>query len=60
MIAADRDGLAVGRVIRIGNVPFTIVGEMNSKGMSVGGSDYDDVVLIPYTSAMKRLLGVTS
>ena len=53
-------GIAVGQTLRIGNVPFTIVGELNSKGMSVGGSDYDDAVLIPYTSAMKRLLGVTS
>ncbi len=53
-------GVAVGQTVRIGNVPFTIVGELNSKGMSVGGSDYDDTVLIPYTSAMKRLLGATS
>jgi putative ABC transport system permease protein len=53
-------GIAVGQIMRIGNVPFMIVGELNPKGMSVGGSDYDDAVLIPYTSAMKRLLGVTS
>lgn len=53
-------GTAVGQVIRVGNVPFTIVGELNPKGMSVGGSDYDDCLIVPYTSAMKRLFGLTS
>ena len=53
-------GIAVGQVVRVGNVPFTIVGELNSKGTSVGGSDYDDCLLVPYTSAMKRLFGMTS
>jgi putative ABC transport system permease protein len=52
-------GVAVGQVVRVGNVPFTIVGELNPKGMSVGGSDYDDCLLVPYTSAMKRLFGLT-
>ena len=53
-------GIAVGQIVRVGNVPFVIVGELNPKGMSVGGTDYDDAVLVPYTSAMKRLIGVTS
>jgi putative ABC transport system permease protein len=51
---------AVGQVVRVGNVPFVIVGELNPKGMSIGGSDYDDCLIVPYTSAMKRLLGITS
>ncbi|MDW8310196.1 MAG: ABC transporter permease [Verrucomicrobiales bacterium] len=51
---------AVGQVVRVGNVPFVIVGELQPKGMSLGGSDYDDCLIVPYTSAMKRLLGVTS
>jgi putative ABC transport system permease protein len=41
-------------------VPFVVVGELNPKGTSIGGSDYDDCLIVPYTSAMKRLLGVTS
>ena len=53
-------GNAVGQIVRIGSVPFIIVGELNPKGMSVGGTDYDDALLVPYTSAMKRLLGVTT
>ncbi len=51
---------AVGQVVRVGNVPFVVVGELNPKGTSIGGSDYDDCLIVPYTSAMKRLLGVTS
>jgi putative ABC transport system permease protein len=51
---------AVGQVVRVGHVPFVVVGELNPKGTSIGGSDYDDCLIVPYTSAMKRLLGVTS
>ena len=54
------DSSGVGQIIRIKNVPFTIVGELAPKGLSVMGSDQDDVIVIPYTSAMKRLSGVTS
>jgi putative ABC transport system permease protein len=50
----------VGQIVRIRNAPFTIVGLLVRKGMSMSGSDEDDVLLIPYTSAMKRLTGDTS
>ncbi len=50
----------VGQSVRIGNAPFTIVGLLAPKGMSMFGSDQDDVILVPYTSAMKRLSGGTS
>jgi len=49
----------VGQIIRIKNAPFTIVGELVSKGTSLMGSDQDDVVIVPYTSAMVRLTGDT-
>jgi putative ABC transport system permease protein len=49
----------VGKIIRIKSAPFMIVGLLGSKGMSMMGSDQDDVVLVPYTSAMKRLTGAT-
>jgi putative ABC transport system permease protein len=51
---------AVGQIIRIKSAPFMIVGILKAKGMSMMGSDQDDVVIVPYTSAMKRLLGVTT
>ncbi|MGE3313067.1 MAG: ABC transporter permease [Limisphaerales bacterium] len=49
----------VGEVIRMKNVPFTIVGWLASKGANAFGSDQDDIILVPYTSAMKRLSGDT-
>ncbi len=53
------DESPVGQIIRIKNAPFRIVGELAPKGLSVMGSDQDDVVLVPYTSSMKRLGGGT-
>ncbi|HOK77126.1 MAG TPA: ABC transporter permease [Verrucomicrobiota bacterium] len=50
----------VGQIIRIKSAPFTVIGALSSKGMSMMGSDQDDVVLVPYTSAMRRLTGATT
>jgi len=50
----------LGQILRVKHVPFTIVGVLASKGLSVMGQDQDDVVIMPYTSAMKRLMGVTN
>jgi putative ABC transport system permease protein len=49
-------GNAVGQMARIKNVPFRIVGVLEKKGGSMMG-DQDDVVVVPYTTAMKRLTG---
>src|SRR6266404_4427206 len=49
----------VGKVIRIRNVPMTVLGVLKTKGASMFGSDQDDTVIMPYTTAMKRLAGVT-
>jgi putative ABC transport system permease protein len=48
----------VGRMVRIGIHPFTVVGVLAPKGQSSGGDDQDDAVFIPYTTAQKRLMGV--
>ncbi len=50
----------LGQILRIKSAPFIIVGVLQPKGMSMMGSDQDDVVVIPYTSAMKRLFGLTT
>ncbi len=50
----------VGKIIRIKNVPMKVLGVLKSKGVSMFGSDQDDVVLMPYTTAMKRFAGVTT
>ncbi len=47
------------QTVRIKNVPFTIVGILNSKGQSMMGQDQDDVIMVPLSTARDRLLGVT-
>jgi len=53
------DDSPVGQILRVRNVPFVITGVLSSKGLSVMGSDQDDVIVMPYTSAMKRVTGAT-
>ncbi len=47
----------VGQIVRVKNAPFRIVGILSTKGTDMWGRDQDDVLLLPYTSAMKRLTG---
>src|SRR5512133_2043901 len=47
----------VGQVVRINNVPFSIVGVLGKKGQSPVGQDYDDVVLVPVTTFQQRIQG---
>lgn len=49
----------VGQIVRIKNAPFTVVGWLEAKGSGSFGQDQDDVLLVPYTSVMKRLSGDT-
>jgi putative ABC transport system permease protein len=50
----------IGQILRIKNVPFTITGVLAPKGLSPQGVDQDDIVVMPFTSAMKRVLGGTT
>jgi putative ABC transport system permease protein len=50
----------VGQTLRIRNLPFRILGVLDVKGYSLFGSDQDDVVIIPYTSHMRRVSRRTS
>ena len=47
----------IGTTIRVTNIPFTVIGVLESKGSSSMGADQDDIVLIPYTTAMERVEG---
>ncbi|MDR1859120.1 MAG: ABC transporter permease [Treponema sp.] len=49
---ADR---ALSGQIRIGTVYFTVIGLLESKGASFGGSDQDDIIIVPLDTAMTRL-----
>ncbi len=51
------DSEAVGQAVRLGHVPFTVVGVLEAKGQAASGNDQDDVVLVPYTTAQARLSG---
>jgi putative ABC transport system permease protein len=48
----------VGQVIRIRNVPFTVIGVLDRKGQNSWGQDQDDMVFIPLSTAKKRVMGV--
>ncbi len=49
----------MGQLIRIRQVPFLVIGLLERKGQSGGGQDQDDVVLIPISTAKKKVLGVS-
>lgn len=51
------DGNAVGERVRIRNIPFKIIGVLSEKGQDARGFDQDDLVLVPYTTALYRLKG---
>ena len=46
----------IGTVIRINNIPVRVVGVLKSKGLTAFGQDQDDIVLMPYTTVMKRMV----
>ena len=45
----------LGQTIRIRDIPFQIVGVLAAKGFNLFGQDQDDLVLVPYTSHMRRV-----
>jgi putative ABC transport system permease protein len=53
------DSDALDQVVRVKEVPLTVIGVLDRKGQSSWGQDQDDVVLIPITTANKRVLGPT-
>src|SRR5450432_1554086 len=52
-------GDPVGQTLRVRNLPFKVVGVLSSKGQNQFGQDQDDTVLVPYTTAQKKLLTIT-
>ena len=49
----------IGQIIRIKNIPFTVIGILDSKGQSPQGQDQDDTIYIPVTTAQKKLFGTS-
>jgi putative ABC transport system permease protein len=48
----------VGKMVRIKNIPFRVVGVLAPKGQSPFGRDEDDQILVPYTTVQKKLAGI--
>ncbi len=48
----------IGQIIRIKMVPFTVVGVLAPKGQSTMGQDQDDTIIVPLTTAQKKLFGM--
>ncbi|HXG16691.1 MAG TPA: ABC transporter permease [Calidithermus sp.] len=53
------DGDPLGQIIRIKKVPFTVVGVLDRKGQTSWGQDQDDTILIPLSTAKKKVLGTS-
>jgi putative ABC transport system permease protein len=49
----------IGQTVRIRNIPFKVVGTLKPKGQNMMGQDQDDMIIIPYTTLQKRLMGNT-
>jgi putative ABC transport system permease protein len=49
----------VGQIIRVKRIPFRVIGLLTEKGQTTFGQDQDDTVVVPYTTAQKRLMGIT-
>jgi putative ABC transport system permease protein len=48
----------IGKIIRIKNFPFKVIGVLTEKGQGMGQSQ-DDIIFVPLTTAQKKLLGIT-
>jgi putative ABC transport system permease protein len=47
----------IGAMIRVKNVPFEVIGVLVSKGQTSWGQDQDDLILMPFSTAERRVLG---
>ncbi len=57
MLFAGQD--PIGQIVRVKNLPFRVVGVLSAKGQGQWGDDQDDIIIAPYTTLQKKLLGIT-
>jgi putative ABC transport system permease protein len=53
------DSDPIGQIIRVKNLPFRVLGVLVPKGQNQWGQDQDDLIIAPYTTVQKKLLGIT-
>ncbi|HEV2720775.1 MAG TPA: ABC transporter permease [Thermoanaerobaculia bacterium] len=49
----------IGKVVRVKTMPCKVVATLAPKGLSMTGQDQDDTILLPYSTAQKKLMGIT-
>jgi len=49
----------IGKSVRIRNNSFKVIGVMSPIGQTPSGKDQDDVILVPYTTLQKRIMGIS-
>ena len=54
----DENEDPIGKTIRIGGMPFMVIGTLKEKGENGMGMDQDDIVIMPYSTVQKRMLGI--
>jgi putative ABC transport system permease protein len=47
----------MGKIIRVKNLPCKVIGVLHPKGLSMSGQDQDDTIILPYTTAQKKMKG---
>lgn len=52
-----RNADPIGQMVRIGNVPFSVIGVMAQKGQSAMGRDYDDTAFVPQSTFQSKIRG---
>ncbi len=50
------EGGAVGRTVRVGNDPYTVKGVVIEMGVNAGGDDWDDRIVVPFTTSSRRMV----
>jgi putative ABC transport system permease protein len=53
----ERGEEVIGAQIRVKNVPLRVIGILSPKGQSLSGQDQDDIVVLPFTTAERKVLG---
>lgn len=53
-------GHAIGKVVRVGRVPVKVIGVLVAKGEASFGPSQDDTIIVPYSTAMRRLFNLTN
>jgi len=49
----------IGKVIRLRDLPCKVIATLLPKGLAISGQDQDDTIIVPYTTAQKKLKGIT-